>query len=389
MAVGSLLGSEGSDSTQDPAVQPIRILAIAGTGQNGATLVSRLLGELPAFAAIGEIGRLWDKGLIEGVECSCGAPFLRCPFWTEVGRETFGGWSEVDAQAALKLRHSLMLKESRLQHPFALPFILAPGLWPSYAQHLADYQELMSKLYRGIRQVVGDRVIVDAMKIPAHVFMLSGLIPNFDVRFVHLVRDSRGVAHSNDKVVLRQGSLPDQPYRGRRGAATSAMKWTWFNLSSEALSAVRRVPMIRVRYEEFVRRPAVELRRIAEHMDVHLSDADLAFMDGKQADLSSGHLVAGNRMRHDSGPITIAEDDGWRRDLSKRSRRVVTGMTWPLLRHCGHLPAHNSLEDRPPSHEPASSRGSGPYDGRDCRDSPALSRPRVRDDRFTTTAAMR
>ena len=341
VAVGESPGREGSSSTPDAAVGTIRILAIAGTGQNGATLLSRLLGELPGFAAIGEIGRLWDKGLIEGVECSCGIPFLRCPFWTEVGRETFGGWNEVDAQAALKLRHSLMLKESRLQHPFALPFILAPRLWPSYAQHLADYQELMSTLYRGIRQVVGDRVIVDAMKIPAHVFMLSGLIPSFDVRFVHLVRDSRGVAYSNDKVVLRQGSMPDQPYRGRRGAATSAMKWTWFNLSSEALSAVRRVPMIRVRYEEFVRRPAVELRRIAEHMDVELSDADLEFLDGKRADLSSGHLVAGNRMRLASGPITIAEDDGWRRDLSTRSRRVVTGMTWPLLRHYGHLPAHD------------------------------------------------
>ena len=76
-------------------------------------------------------------------------------------------------------------------------------------------------------------------------------------------------------------------------------------------------------------------------MDVQLSDADLAFLNGTQADLSSGHLVAGNRMRHLSGSITIAEDDGWRRELSVRSRRVVTGMTWPLLRHYGHLPAHH------------------------------------------------
>ena len=326
----------------DGVAPPIRILAIAGTGQNGATLVSRMLGELPGFVAIGEVGRLWDKGLIEHVECSCGATFQSCPFWSEIGRVTFGGWDRVDAAKIVRLRDSLVLKESRLQHPFALPFLLAPGLWPTYRDRLAAYRDLMSSLYRGIHEVAEAQVIVDAMKIPAHVYMLSGMIPEVDVRFVHLVRDSRGVANSNAKVVPRQGSIASQPYRGRRGPAKSAIRWTWFNLSSDVLSLVRRVPMIRIRYEEFVHEPAAALRRMAAFMDETIADDDLAFVQGHEATMSSGHLVAGNRMRLRSGPITISEDDAWRRDLSPRSRRVVTGMTWPMLRHYGHLGSASS-----------------------------------------------
>jgi hypothetical protein len=324
-------------SSDDPRGR-IRILAIAGTGQNGSTLVSRLVGELPGFVAIGEVGRLWDKGLIEGVECSCGAPVRTCPFWSEVGRVAFGGWDRVDARRATDLRESLVLKDSRFQHPFALPFLLAPNLWPAFRDRLREYQALMSTLYEAIHEVSEGRIIVDAMKIPAHVYMLSGLRDRFDLRYLHLVRDSRGVANSNAKVVERQGTLEDRPYRGQRGPVKSAVRWSWFNLSSEVLAGVRRVPMDRIRYEDVVRDPAAALLRIAERAGVHIDD-DLAFLHGREVQLSSGHLVAGNRMRLQSGPITIAEDDAWRRDLPERSQRIVTTLTWPLLRHYGHLPS--------------------------------------------------
>ena len=51
--------------------EKVRVLLIAGTGQNGATLLSRVLGSLPGFCSIGEIGHLWDKALID--ERPCGA----------------------------------------------------------------------------------------------------------------------------------------------------------------------------------------------------------------------------------------------------------------------------------------------------------------------------
>jgi len=48
--------------------KPIEVLCLAGTSQNGATLLTRMLGRLPGFVAVGEIGYLRNKGLIENVE---------------------------------------------------------------------------------------------------------------------------------------------------------------------------------------------------------------------------------------------------------------------------------------------------------------------------------
>jgi len=37
---------------------PIEVLCLAGTSENGATPLTRMLGRLPGFVAVGEIGYL-------------------------------------------------------------------------------------------------------------------------------------------------------------------------------------------------------------------------------------------------------------------------------------------------------------------------------------------
>jgi hypothetical protein len=104
-----------------PSSDSVRVLCIGATGQSGSTLLSRLLGALPGFEAVGEVGRIWDKGLIENVTCGCGRPFRDCSFWSRVGDRAFGGWDAVDAAEAARLRDALTLKERRLQHPSPCP----------------------------------------------------------------------------------------------------------------------------------------------------------------------------------------------------------------------------------------------------------------------------
>jgi hypothetical protein len=331
------LGTGGvmSDDEQPARSLAPRILAVAGTGQNGSTLLSRLLGEVPGVVAVGEIGRLWDKALVERDPCSCGKVIHDCVFWAEVGARAFGGWDQVDGSDVARLRDSLQFGDRRLQHPFALPFLLAPSVWPRFASQLRTYQELMDRLYRAIAEVADGALIVDAMKVPAHVYMLSGLRgldPAYDVRFVHLVRDSRGVAYSKSKVVKRQGAGDD--FRARRSPVKSATQWTWFNLSSSALVATRHVPMIRVRYEDVVRDPAAQMRALFRHAGID-AEHDLSFIRGRTVTLTSGHIVAGNRMRSISGEIALREDQ-WRTQLERRARITVTTVTWPLLRRYGY-----------------------------------------------------
>ena len=316
-------------------VRPIDVVAIAGTGQNGATLFCRMLGELPGHIAVGEIGRLWDKGLVENVECACGRPFRECPFWIEVGERAFGGWDALDTTEVLRLYDGLTLKRSRLQHPFALPFILFPRLWGRYGRDLRAYETLMASLYRAILDVSGATVIVDSMKIPAHVYMISRA-PAFRTKVLHLVRDSRGVAYSNTKKVDRQGSLEDRPFRVQRHPRKTSVKWTWFNLSYPVLRWFG-TPVMRVHYETLVRHPHEVLEQAAAFLDVPLRVDTLAFLHDGEVDLPSGHIPAGNRMRLLSGTLSLRVDDAWKRELDPKARRLVTALTWPLLRRYGYL----------------------------------------------------
>jgi len=322
----------------------IDVVAIAGTGQNGATLFCRMLGELPGCVAVGEVGRLWDKGLVENVACACGRPFRDCPFWVEVGQRAFGGWDALDLNRTLRLYDRLTLKRSRLQHPFALPFILFPKLWPSYGRDLRAYQDLMASLYGSVLDVSGARIIVDSMKIPAHVYMVSRA-PAFRTKVVHLVRDSRGVAYSNGKTVERQGSRPDQKYRAQRSPTKSSVKWTWFNLSYPVLRWFG-TPIIRVRYEDLVRHPRTTMESTAASLGIDLGPHDLGFLHDRSVDLLSGHIPAGNRMRLVSGTVALRVDDTWRRELGPRSRKRVTRITWPLLKHYGYLDDEDEAQDR-------------------------------------------
>jgi hypothetical protein len=193
----------------------------------------------------------------------------------------------------------------------------------------------MARMYRAILDVSGADVIVDSMKIPAHVFLVSRA-PAFNTRVLHLVRDSRGVAYSNTKKVERQGSLADRPYRVQRDPRKSSVKWTWFNLSYPILRWFG-TPMMRVRYETLVREPRETLQAAAAFLGAPLSDEDLAFLHDGSVDLPSGHIPAGNRMRLLSGTVTLRVDDAWRRELDPKARKLVTRITWPLLRRYGYL----------------------------------------------------
>jgi hypothetical protein len=69
------------------------VVCIAGNAQNGATMLSRALKLVPGWLAIGEVGYVWDRGILENYPCGCGVAFADCEFWREVGARAFGGWS--------------------------------------------------------------------------------------------------------------------------------------------------------------------------------------------------------------------------------------------------------------------------------------------------------
>jgi len=315
---------------------PIRVLCIAATGQSGSTLLARMLGEVPGYQAVGEVGRIWDRGLHDHIKCSCGEVFDSCEFWGEVGERAFGGWHNVDGAGAARLRAELQLAGTPIPHPVALPFLQHPNLMPGFREKVRRYADLMLPVYRAMHEITGGAVLIDSMKVPAHVYLMTKQmpeldVPELDVKVAHHIRDSRGFAYSNTKWVEKQGSKDRDEFRGRRPPWHSAVRWLWFNEAFDHLQRIG-VPSAVVRYEDLVHDPQPQLRKAAGLFGEALSTDDLAFIHDDGIDFSAGHIASGSRWRMSSGRIPLREDIEWASKLSQRDWRTVTAITRPLLR---------------------------------------------------------
>jgi hypothetical protein len=164
--------------------------------------------------------------------------------------------------------------------------------------------------------------------------MLLARIPGLDVRSVHLVRDSRGVAYSWSKVVMR----PDTPGRDvemlRLGPVQVGTRWMAHNAMMEVLG--RRVPAIRMRYEDLFADTRATIARALEAVAEPVAPGALDFIGDAEADLEPDHTIMGNPMRMSTGRVPLRLDDAWRSSMHGVPRATVTALTWPLLVRYGY-----------------------------------------------------
>src|SRR5262249_39684390 len=124
-----------------------------------------------------------------------------------------------------------------------------------------------------------------------------------DLRVIHVVRDSRGVAYSWTKQVRRPEAVSaakaggSEEFMAQWSPAKTAVHWNAEN-AAFALLARRGTPTTVLRYEEFLRDPAGALRQSAEFAGLPAGDAALAFLTESSgivsARLSANHTASGN-----------------------------------------------------------------------------------------------
>lgn len=316
-------------------LEPARVLFIGGSGRTGSTLVERLLGALPGVCNVGEVALMWERGLVRGERCGCGAPLPECPFWGEVGQVAFGGWDSFDVEEFLALKRSV--DRNRF-----IPRLLAGGdstrpfTGGATRRNAAEYAAVYARLYRAVQQVSGCPVTVDASKHTSLAFCLR-TEPGIDLRVLHLVRDPRAVAYSWTRRVRRpeaEGAADASPrYIPTLSPARSAMRWNTQNLGFHLL-ATRDTPVRLIRYEDFVAAPVAGMRELAEFAGVQ---PDLSFMTDTGADLGLTHSAGGNPMRFSAGRIEFRRDDVWRSRLRPDARVQVAALTFPLMARYGYL----------------------------------------------------
>ena len=310
------------DPTSDPDA-PVKVLHITGEGRSGSTLLGILLGQRSGWFTAGEVRYLWQRGLVERRLCGCGLPVPECPVWSEVLTE-IGGVDDVAIRNTLKDLH-------RLSRPSVIARAVRTGASSRRAQ-LGALSDTLTDLFSSLREVARCNVIVDTSKPPTYGWLLDTL-PSVEVWTVHLVRDPRAVAFSWQ----RHKPADDHPHGGfmaRKSAAATAVHWSVWNFVAERRGRHRPNRYLRLRYEDLVVDPALAIQRIAEFIG-EAADGALPSAD-HGTELGSNHAVAGNPSRFDRGPVSIELDAQWRKELTRRDRRIVALLCAPLATHYGY-----------------------------------------------------
>lgn len=302
------------------------VLYIGGWGRSGSTLLECVLAEADNTVALGEVVHLWERGLGADELCACGEPFSRCPLWTEIGARAFGGWDNVDLQRMLFLADAVDRQRRMPQSARRRPPAGFRALVVEYADHFR-------RIYAAAAEITGARVVIDSSKEIPTALALSH-VDDLDLRVLHIVRDARGVAYSWSKVVARPESTAGDAMP-RFSPVRSTVFWLSGNLTVQALRH-RGVPVARMRYEDLVADASGSVERAWTELGLP-GRADVPMTSPTSIDLSATHSVAGNPMRFRTGPTELKRDDAWRTSLTARDRRIVTAMSWPVLKAFGYL----------------------------------------------------
>ncbi len=304
-----------------------RVLFIGSSGRSGSTLLDRLLGQQTGFVSVGELGQIWKRGLIENGLCGCSNRFKECEFWTAVFDHAFGGLKELDPNELVKLERSV--HRTRFT-----PFLWSLNHRPkNYETRLHKYTNLLRKIYCSIQYVSGARVIVDSTKTPPHGLILRTM-NDIDLWVLHLVRDSRAVAFSQQ----RKKKVHDIPGSNRLlprfNPFRSSYHWTITNILIEMLASRFSKRSAFLRYEDLTANPEKAINQILSTLEEAYSD--ISHDSINIVDFKKAHTVAGNPMRLKTGKLHIKEDNEWKQAMRIRDYYLVTFLSFPYLWKYGY-----------------------------------------------------
>ncbi|HEX4490216.1 MAG TPA: sulfotransferase [Acidimicrobiia bacterium] len=300
-------------------MEPTTVVYIAGYGRSGSTLLDLLLGRLDGWFSMGEFRLFW-WALRDHWRCGCGHDVEDCPVWSAV---------LADAKVAPVLDVIADLRETvRVRR---VPALVRPALLGSHRAARDRFAATLDAIYGSTQRVTGARVLVDSSKDPMYGLVMCSL-PNVRVHVVHLVRDSRAVTFSWQRKKARPEIEKKEAFLPQHGPLHTSLEWDLRHSLVQVLG--REAPAYtRVTYEALASDPIGTLDRITEAV-VGRSATELgASFERREVE---NHTVAGNPMRFQPVGLDLRVDEEWRGALPARDRRLVTTLTYPLLRKYGY-----------------------------------------------------
>lgn len=275
---------------------------IASPSFSGSTLLAMLLGGHPSVATIGEM-----KGVrqdLTSYACSCGALFVKCPFWLRLidalkERGFVFDLSDDQSVPAFRMPGSAIgdrfMRMAYGRRAFETLRSLVLGSWPGYSRRLDYLRRYNETFMQLVVQFYGASLFLDSSKDPVRIRYLAR-IPSLQLYVVHLVRDGRGVVNSARKNL----GMP---------AREASIEWRETHLEIERVTKQfcgRRV--LRVRYEDLCADPDGVLATALEFIT---ASGLITAAEAAQRELH----VLGNRMRL-KGVLPIRPDESWKDEMS-------------------------------------------------------------------------
>jgi len=283
-----------------------RVLYVLSSPHSGSTLLGIVLAHHPAIVYGGELVEIPNPAWTDQRTCSCGLRGSDCPFWRDVQARCLASGGAVSTVPTREL--DLGWK--------ALPRALLGPRFASaeFRRHAADVRRLAV----AIGGTSGRSIVIDTSKgAPRGLAYLHGRTGEFDVQFIHLIRDGRGVVSSRKSHHIRAEA--DRAWL-RTAALRYSFLWVFANLQFTLVFSLRPDRYLRVRYEDFIADPARVLARIGSFVHLDLSGVAASVAAGES--FPPGHVVAGNRMRLAGGVRVKRENGATAPNLLPADRRV-------------------------------------------------------------------
>lgn len=216
------------------------VLYVSGASAATSSYLSAL-SRAEGAVMLGDIGQLWERGLVKNANCACGAPFSSCRFWVRVGQEAFGGWNDVDVDSIRRLGE--LVRSARNLMLGVLPFE-PPLLRRQLAEHSSDY----FALFRAVHDISGGKVLVCCGADPVLAFALSHN-REIDVRILYLA------------------GMPRRPVTGDYLPGSLATRWLSSRMGAQFLR-MRHVPRAVVGSKRYLDDPVKALRSVGRELEL-------------------------------------------------------------------------------------------------------------------------
>ncbi len=258
------------------------LIYLMGAGRSGTTILATLLGNIDGVRNLGELHQLPEHVLGEK-NCSCGKELYMCPFWSENASELeLFKFSEYGKAASDLENHSKILG-----------YFFKNKKNEIYSR---ANQELLDKVLNN------DQFVVDSAKYIGRALALK-YNTDFNIKYIYVVRDPRGVIDSFSKNVQTKKSF-----------FSSIFYYAAVNfLASLVSNTLLKGKVLKVRYEDVIGSPEDTLRTISAFIGAPVDDLISKLNAGDELDM--GHIIGGNRIR-DSGKVKFNPKDKWRDKMS-------------------------------------------------------------------------